>query len=74
MSFEYGSTLAFTMLENYYITDLNDNPITSITFTEEDPTYDKETDYYYFCHDKDGNTYYAKTYSEHLRNCDKAGL
>ena len=36
--------------------------------------YPEETDYYYFCHDKDGNTYYAKTYSEHLRNCDKAGL
>ena len=36
--------------------------------------YPEKTDYYYFCHDKDGNTYYAKTYSEHLRNCDKAGL
>jgi len=36
--------------------------------------YPEETDYYYFCHDKEGNTYYAKTYSEHLRNCDKAGL
>ena len=36
--------------------------------------YPEETDYYYFCHDKDGNTYYAKTYSEHLRNCDKAEL
>ncbi|MBQ4104408.1 MAG: endolytic transglycosylase MltG [Clostridia bacterium] len=36
--------------------------------------YPEETDYYYFCHDNDGNTYYAKTYSEHLKNCDKAGL
>ena len=36
--------------------------------------YPEETDYYYFCHDKAGNTYYAETYSEHLRNCDKAGL
>ncbi len=36
--------------------------------------YPEETDYYYFCHDNNGNTYYAKTYSEHLRNCDKAGL
>lgn len=36
--------------------------------------YPEETGYYYFCHDKDGNAYYAKTYSEHLRNCDKAGL
>ena len=36
--------------------------------------YPEETDYYYFCHDSSGNTYYAETYSEHLRNCDKAGL
>ncbi len=36
--------------------------------------YPEETDYYYFCHDNSGNTYYAETYSEHLRNCDKAGL
>lgn len=36
--------------------------------------YPEETDYYYFCHDNDGNTYYAETYSEHLRNCEKAGL
>ena len=36
--------------------------------------YPEETDYYYFCHDNDGNTYYAKTYNEHLRNCEKAGL
>lgn len=36
--------------------------------------YPEDTDYYYFCHDNDGNAYYAKTYSEHLRNCDKAGL
>jgi UPF0755 protein len=36
--------------------------------------YPEETGYYYFCHDKGGNTYYAKTYSEHLRNCEKAGL
>ena len=36
--------------------------------------YPEKTDYYYFCHDKYGNTYYATNYSEHLRNCDKAGL
>lgn len=36
--------------------------------------YPEETDYYYFCHDNDGNVYYARTYSEHLRNCEKAGL
>ncbi|MBQ5969922.1 MAG: endolytic transglycosylase MltG [Clostridia bacterium] len=31
-----------------------------------------ETDYYYFCHDEDGNVYYAKTYEEHLVNMEKA--
>lgn len=36
--------------------------------------YPEETDYYYFCHDNDGNVYYAETYGEHLRNCEKAGL
>lgn len=36
--------------------------------------YPEETDYYYFCHDNDGNVYYARTHSEHLRNCEKAGL
>lgn len=36
--------------------------------------YPEETDYYYFCHDSDGKTYYAETYSEHIRNCEKAGL
>jgi len=36
--------------------------------------YPEETDYYYFCHDKNGNTYYATNYSDHLANCRKAGL
>lgn len=36
--------------------------------------YPEETDYYYFCHDNEGNTYYATSYSEHLENCEKAGL
>lgn len=36
--------------------------------------YPEETDYFYFCHDNDGNTYYATNYSEHLENCEKAGL
>ena len=33
--FEYGSVLAFTMIEGYQITDQNQNPITSITFDED---------------------------------------
>lgn len=32
------------------------------------------TDYYYFCHDKDGKAYYAKTNAQHERNLVKAGL
>jgi UPF0755 protein len=32
------------------------------------------TDYYYFCHDEDGNAYYAKTASGHQANLKKAGL
>ncbi len=36
--------------------------------------YPEETDYYYFCHDREGNTYYARSYSVHLENCRKAGL
>jgi UPF0755 protein len=36
--------------------------------------YPEETDYFYFCHDNSGNTYYASTYSQHLENCKKAGL
>lgn len=34
----------------------------------------KDTDYYYFCHSNDGNSYYAKTNAEHQRNLVKAGL
>ncbi len=36
--------------------------------------YPEETDYYYFCHDNEGNTYYANSYSQHIENCKKAGL
>lgn len=30
-----------------------------------------ETDYYYFCHDKDGKPYYASTFVEHNENLNK---
>ena len=33
-----------------------------------------QTQYYYFCHSKDGKSYYAKTNTEHLINLRKAGL
>ena len=34
----------------------------------------KNTQFYYFCHDKDKKPYYAKTLSEHEANLKKAGL
>lgn len=36
--------------------------------------YPEETDYYYFVTDSESNYYYASTWSEHLENCDIAGL
>ena len=33
-----------------------------------------ETDYLYFAADSEGKFYYAATYEEHLRNCEKAGI
>ncbi len=34
----------------------------------------KPTQYYFYCHSKDGKTFYAKTFSEHNVNLKKAGL
>ena len=34
----------------------------------------KPTQYYFYCHNKDGKTFYAKTFSEHGVNLRKAGL
>lgn len=34
----------------------------------------KPTQNYFYCHDKDGKTYYAKTFAEHGVNLRKAGL
>lgn len=33
-----------------------------------------DTNYYYFCHDKNGKAYYAKTNAQHEANLKKAGL
>ena len=33
-----------------------------------------DTNYYYFCHDADGNAYYAQTAAEHQQNLVEAGL
>ncbi len=34
----------------------------------------ESTNYYYFCHDADGNAYYASTAAEHEQNLVEAGL
>ncbi|MDQ5983584.1 MAG: Endolytic murein transglycosylase [Eubacteriales bacterium SKADARSKE-1] len=34
----------------------------------------KNTQYYYFCHSKDGKAFYSKTMGEHQNNLKKAGL
>ncbi len=34
----------------------------------------EDTDYYFFITDSENNYIYAKTYKEHLRNCERAGL
>lgn len=36
--------------------------------------YPDDTDYFYFVTDSDGEYLYAQTWSEHLENCDRAGL
>ncbi|MCR5653740.1 MAG: endolytic transglycosylase MltG [Ruminococcus sp.] len=36
--------------------------------------YPNSTDYLYFCHDKNGNPYYANTFEEHQYNLQLAGL
>lgn len=36
--------------------------------------YPEDTKYNYFVTDKEGNFYYARTYSEHKKNCRTAGV
>lgn len=36
--------------------------------------YPENTDYYFFVTDSNGEYYYAETWSEHLENCDTAGI
>lgn len=36
--------------------------------------YPEETDYYFFITDSDNKYIYAETYTEHLQNCEEAGL
>lgn len=48
-----------------------DNPGLSAILAALEP---EKTDYYYFCHDKDGKAYYAVTEAEHENNKAQAGL
>lgn len=36
--------------------------------------YPEDTDYYFFVTDSDGAYYYAETWSEHVKNCNAAGI
>lgn len=36
--------------------------------------YPEDTPYYFFVTDKENNYYYAETYDEHLKNCEKVGI
>ena len=59
----------------YQITGLPPGPICNPGAVAIDAALNPDdTDYYYFCHDKDGNAYYAETAQQHEQNLVKAGL
>lgn len=61
--------------DTYNITGLPPGPICNPSLKAiEAAISPQSTNYYYFCHDKDGNAYYAETASGHQRNLEKAGL
>lgn len=66
------------LVENYntYVCEgLPAGPITNVGMDAINAAlYPEDTDYYYFVTDADGEYLYAETWSEHLDNCDIAGL
>ena len=40
----------------------------------DDATNPNKTDYFYFCNDKNGDIYFAKTYAEHVKNLKMLGI
>ena len=67
-----------TLVENYntYVCEgIPAGPITNVGMDAINAAlYPEDTDYYYFVTDADGDYLYAETWSEHLDNCDIAGL
>lgn len=61
--------------DTYKFSGLPKGPICNpgITAIESVLTF-KPTQYYFYCHSKDGKTYYAKSFTEHGVNLKKAGL
>lgn len=63
------------LYNTYYCEGLPAGPITNAGMNAINAAlYPEDTDYYYFVTDSDGNYLYAETWSEHLDNCDAAGL
>lgn len=74
--FEEAEYEGFIDLYNTYNCEgLPEGPITNPgTDAINAALYPEDTDYYYFVTDSDANYYYASTWSEHLENCEIAGL
>ncbi len=63
------------LYNTYYCEGLPAGPITNVGMDAINAAlYPEDTDYYYFVTDADGEYLYAETWSEHLDNCDIAGL
>lgn len=61
--------------DTYKISGLPKGPICNPGVTAMDAVLNhKPTQYYFYCHNKDGKTFFAKTFSEHNVNLRKAGL
>ena len=61
--------------DTYKITGLPSGPVCNPGLKAIDAVLNSaKTNYYYFCHDKNKNAYYAKTAAEHEVNLAKAGL
>lgn len=63
------------LYNTYNCSGLPAGPITNVGMDAINAAlYPEDTDYYYFITDSNGDYLYAKTWSGHLENCDKAGI
>lgn len=63
------------LYNTYHCEDLPSGPITNMGIDAvKAALFPERSDWYYFVTDSDGVYYYAETWSEHLENCDIAGL